>query len=111
MQGVCCDKGCGGMCQTCNLGGVWTGHCVPYHVGDQGPCGTGMACAANQTCQGGVANGAACNFMNNMCESNVCYQGTCQVPAQPAGFPCTSDLQCMHPPPNGGCDPVTNLCK
>jgi hypothetical protein len=112
-QGVCCDKACGGNCETCALGGQWTGRCVPYHVGDQGMCGTGMACAANQNCQGGLANGAGaqCFMMNPGCVSGACYGGMCQIPTQPSGFPCMGDLQCTKQPPNGSCDLTTYLCK
>jgi hypothetical protein len=112
MQGVCCDKACGGgnMCETCNLGGVWSGHCTPNYVGQQGACGTGMACAANQMCQSGLANGATCMSMG-ACVSGLCFGQMCLIPAQPSGYPCTVDFQCMKPPPSGGCNLATNLCK
>ena len=97
-DGVCCDTGCEGTCEACNLGAL-TGTCTPIPAGqdpqsecDLGFCsGTGAACvvcARDTDCKPGAfcSNGACvlevklgdpCGADDNACGSGFCTDGVC----------------------------------
>ena len=52
-DGVCCDRACDGVCESCNAEGLPPGQCMPYPLGqdpDRECGGDGAVCAGNNAC-------------------------------------------------------------
>lgn len=52
-DGVCCDRACDGVCESCNAEGLPPGQCMPYPLGqdpDRECGGDGAVCAGNSAC-------------------------------------------------------------
>jgi MYXO-CTERM domain-containing protein len=107
VDGVCCDTGCGGQCQACNLPGS-AGKCSPV-TGN--PVGGRPACATDGSSCGGACNGtntAACTYPTSQCRGASCANGT-----QTAAASCDGQGHCPAPVTTA-CTPYvcgTNACK
>jgi hypothetical protein len=122
-QGVCCDKSCGGACQSCALPGT-LGTCTNVPTGASDPAGLctdagDASCGTNGKCQAGACQkyvkGTPCKDSTcpvptttftpgSTCDGN----GACQTPASSSCFPygcgtkvckvaCTVDADCASP--------------
>jgi hypothetical protein len=97
-DGVCCNSGCQGPCESCNLS--TSGSCTLSKAGSpaQPACGTGMECnGTSAACAGTCSNDAQCSSQG-YCGPN----GQCQV-KKALGETCTADLEC-----NAGSDGQTH---
>jgi hypothetical protein len=93
VDGVCCDKPCGGGCDVCSasLGASSDGTCTVLPAGAAGPassCGT-------YTCDGASAGcPTSCNSDANCVTGDFCNAARRCVPRQLDGSACTSTDQC-----------------
>ncbi len=78
VDGVCCDSGCGGVCQACDVAGH-LGACSPIPAGEPddfpaASCAGANACSGSGTCL--HPNGTAC-ISASQCLSGSCADGVC----------------------------------
>ncbi len=86
IDGVCCDTGCVGQCEACNLVGH-LGSCTPV---SGAPQGARQACSADGSTCGGACdgvNGASCAYPGNetVCRAAACSAGVAVVEARCMG--------------------------
>ncbi len=125
-DGVCCNSGCGGACQACNLTGS-IGTCTavdgatdPHGVCATGPCGstckagacgfkaTGTSCGT-AACSAGVLTTATCDGASATCPSaapSPCPGHLACASALTCNTSCLVDADCM----SGICNVATHTC-
>jgi hypothetical protein len=119
VDGLCCNEGCGGACESCNQPGS-VGICA-FNSRDTAGCENGEQCVGRNDCRGGLGRscGAPTDCVSNNCEpligvsaASTCCAADCtgQTPS------CTSDgnrcVQCQSNSdcPNG-CNATQGVCN
>lgn len=70
-QGICCDRPCNGICESCTL---TAGTCTPVKNATDDSCFGGFACDGEGICK--KAQGESCQ-VDTECSSGFCSQGSC----------------------------------
>jgi alpha-tubulin suppressor-like RCC1 family protein len=105
VAGTCCNRACGGVCESCQSPGS-EGRCTRAPVGHT--CGNGLACDALGEClPAPAANGVPCTTpkecMSQLCVNQICCERACSASevctaagrcSGKNGSPCASAVDC-----------------
>ena len=96
IDGVCCNTGCAGTCQACNLAAA-PGACTALPLGQQDPDATTPCAGPLQYCSAGTCaqnkkpNGVPCAVAadcgSGFCADGVCCDGACTATCQACNLP------------------------